>query len=339
MSNLRKTVLAASLGILMAPAFAGVDSNIIRQTAPIFQSPGTWGAIAAQSAGWIRASTPLSCDAWSPDASALSSSQTVTQTSACHYQETRTTQAREQNSVTGVIRNSGDPQVEQRIADVTRTQTVQGPWQPTSDYTSSWVRKQPAQSCTAWTPSEANYEPSVSVAQSQQCQYQETRTIQAQEQNVTTAEIRNKGDAKTESRTVTDTSNRTVQGTGVTETYVVTVGQYNRGSFNYWGYMDPPMLKLWGITQASASSIDHFDYKKQYQLKAAYYANDNSNVFVLAYSVEAPNTPPAAITVNGKTCSIRNTYYENQGYDVFHTVNCGSELMNKAGTTFKLTLR
>lgn len=103
--------------------FYGVCRNI-----PGDFNGGTWVSIAPVTSAWIDNGSAYNCT-WTPDSNDYLPSQSVEQTgSNCKQNQTRTSQAREQNDSTFVIRDIGEPIVENQDIDSYEnpTRTVAG---------------------------------------------------------------------------------------------------------------------------------------------------------------------------------------------------------------------
>lgn len=129
--------------------FYGVCRNI-----PSGYNGGTWLSIAPSVSAWTDTGLEYACT-WSPDASNFLTSQSVIQTGdLCSQDQQQTTQAREQNDSTFVIRDVGLP--------VISTQTIVSIERPTRTVTGTEVATEPetcinvAYSSTVWSVDKSN---------------------------------------------------------------------------------------------------------------------------------------------------------------------------------------
>ena len=107
----------------------------------------TWVAAAALYGNWANSSALYSCTNWSPEGSAYSYDATFTQTATnCSLNQTRTAQAREQETTTGAFRNVGPATSESRtLASQTATR-------PYSVIIGAWQNNGAVANCTNWNP-------------------------------------------------------------------------------------------------------------------------------------------------------------------------------------------
>jgi hypothetical protein len=102
-------------------------------TTPVY---GTWAD--------VNGRTQYNCSAWTPNASTITTSTTVTQNSTCYTDQSRTRQDRELSSITGEVRNKGSILNEQQTltSQISRPYTVA---------VTAWEGNA-ASSCGFWTP-------------------------------------------------------------------------------------------------------------------------------------------------------------------------------------------
>lgn len=213
-----------------------------------------------------------------------------------------------------------------------------GSWQEYTPLIGEWVRQHEPTQCDAWAPDATWVDNADTVQQTASCQFLETQVTQAQERNAATGVIRAKGLPVTAERQVNEISSRSVQGGWTGTEYAMTIGKYSKRTLLYWGYMDSGVRASYSISQNSEGSLDQQLYKN-WLLSAVYFANDGTNSLVVAYSVEAPDTPPKSISINGQACTLKQAYYQNGGRDVLHYAGCGADLANKAGTVVTVKIR
>lgn len=198
----KKTLLLLA-GAMLASQWAHAD-NIIRFSAPIAESVGQWQVIADQESGWRDVGDIYACSNWTPDVGTVSQGVTFTQTATdCVQLQEQTIQARQQNSLSHIIRNVGSPQINQRSVASTSTRDAIGTkpsdWQPTTPLVSGWT-DQSSTGCSL-VPASATLLPG-QVTQSRSCtSVTQTRTTQQREYNQALGTYRNVGVPVVEQKT------------------------------------------------------------------------------------------------------------------------------------------
>lgn len=114
----------------------GVDVyGVCRNIPEGFNNGGTWVSISPTVSSWVNKGAPYDC-VWTPDSSNYLTSQSVVQRgSSCSQEQEKTTQAREQNDSTFMIRNAGSP--------VISTQTIESIEQPTRTVSGTETASEP----------------------------------------------------------------------------------------------------------------------------------------------------------------------------------------------------
>lgn len=109
-------------------------SNIIRAKAPIeFVEQGDWLTWSPSIGPEYDVAT--SCNDWLPDADTVDDGQFFEQTASCYTTSSHQVQQREIHSVTGQLRNAGNPTIETTATQSTKTQRVAGTGKPTDTFT------------------------------------------------------------------------------------------------------------------------------------------------------------------------------------------------------------
>lgn len=167
---------------------------------------------------WVNTGSVYDCSNWTPNPSTITVNMPFTQTATdCKQNQEQTAQDREIDSVSGTVRNSGDPYVNTQYITVGNTRPAVGlleTWTSISpDYT-AWVNNGAINSCSNWSPATNTVLSGQSFTQTAtDCKQPQTRTRQERERETTTLAIRNNGLAVTETQSINATSTRSAIGT------------------------------------------------------------------------------------------------------------------------------
>ncbi|AXH59592.1 hypothetical protein [Pseudomonas amygdali] len=214
----------------------------------------TWVATTSTYGAWTNSGALYSCTNWSPAGSAYSSSANFNQTATnCSLNQTRTAQARQKETTTGAIRNSGSPTTENRtLANQTATRAY-------GVTIGAWQNNGAVANCSNWSPDPSAVNAGTAFTQTAtNCTQAQVRSRVEQYKDHATGVLTTVVNT-TESQTVAASSARTATGTKSTQQcqtggWIVTAEAI--------GPMGPrPVLRLyWGgtllFTNASYNGVD-----------------------------------------------------------------------------------
>lgn len=214
----------------------------------------TWVAAAAVYGNWTNSSALYSCSNWSPAGSAYTYSASFTQTATnCSLNQTRSAQAREQETTTGAYRNVGSATTESRTL---ASQTATRPYAVTIG---AWQNNGAVAGCSNWSPDPSTVNSGTAFTQTAtNCTQAQVRSRVEQYNDHATGVLTTAVNT-TQSQTIAASSTRTATGTKPTQQcqtggWIVTAEAI--------GPMGPrPVLRLyWGgvllVTNASYNGVD-----------------------------------------------------------------------------------
>jgi len=124
---MKKMMLLSAALLLQVLGVSAQAENLIRVKAPITKSLGAWEAIEGISTAWANVGGISGCSNWAPAASTIGAGIAFNQTATdCQQGQERTTQAREENSITHQVRNVGEPEVSSQTVLVSSTRSATG---------------------------------------------------------------------------------------------------------------------------------------------------------------------------------------------------------------------
>jgi len=309
-------------------------SYAVTQTQSAVGSSGTWLSASAVKTSWVDVGTPTNCSNWSPDPSTVTLDVSFTQTATdCQQSQQRTSQARQQNSVSLVYKNVGEPTVESGSYAVTQTQNAVGTlstWLPIASQVSTWADVGAVYGCSNWSPATSTVDTGVTFTQTAtNCQQGQQRTVQAQEQNQQTHAIRNVGAPTIESGAYAVTKTQSALGTSGTwlAASAVTTPWVNVGTpTNCINWSPDPSTVTLGVsfTQTALDcqqSQQRTSQARQQNSVSLNYQNVGSPV-VQTQSIVASATRQAVGTMSGNTSVwVFNTDHVATQYGCMANVN------------------
>ena len=212
----------------------------------------TWVAAASTYGTWTNSGSLYSCTNWTPSGSGYSSSASFTQTATnCSMNQTRSAQAREQETTTGAYRNVGSATTESRTL---ASQTATRPYTVTIG---AWQNNGGVASCSNWGPDPSTVDAGTAFTQSaSDCTQAQVRS-RVEQYNDHATGVLTQAVNTTESQSIAASSTRTATGTKVVEQCL-----YNTS--NIWsitfkpsqsgGGADFTLTVKWGGTNVYAAS-------------------------------------------------------------------------------------
>jgi hypothetical protein len=256
---------------------------------------GTWSAISSLVSGWTNVGMPGSCTNWTPNANTVLQGTTFTQTATdCVQLQEQTIQAREQNTLTSVIRNVGSPQVSQKTIAATSTQDAIGTklsdWQPSTPLVSGWT-EQSSTGCSL-APASATLQPGL-VTQSRNCSsVVQTRTTQQREYNQALGTYRDVGAPVVEQKTtsgIAESRNLSCLYSMYSSNWATNIG--SSAAYAATKYAGQDVLgKMDNVTLEKKSVSDGFLYIRgaYREYTGGYWSEDKKELYVICRVLPAP---------------------------------------------------
>ena len=188
---------------------------------------------------WVDTGSVYDCSNWTPDPSTITVNMPFIQTSTdCKQNQEQTAQNREIDTVSGTVRDSGDPYVNTQYITVGNTRSAVGlleSWVAALPEFTLWVNNGGVTNCTNWSPATSTVTINQDFTQTAtDCTQAQTRSKQNREQETTTGSFRNVGSVITESQNLVASSTRLAK--GAKETWVAITSTYtawvNNGALN-----------------------------------------------------------------------------------------------------------
>lgn len=213
----------------------------------------TWVAVASAYGAWNNSSALYSCSNWSPAGSAYSYSVNFTQAATnCSVNQTRSVQARQQETTTGALRNVG--------AATTESQTIGNQYatRPYSVIIGAWQNNGGVANCSGWTPDPSTVASGTAYTQTGSCTQAQIRSRVEQYNDHATGALTTAVNT-TESQTVGATGYNTAYGTKVVQVCQYAANSYDflYGSYRAPGPVLPPILSYtvyWGGAVVASGS-------------------------------------------------------------------------------------
>jgi len=102
-------------------------ASLTRSAVGTYVNPGVWLTASPVVSSWTNVGVPTACSNWTPDPSTISNGLSFQQTATdCQQTQERTVQAREQNTISLVYRNVGDPQTQNQTLTVSSVRMATG---------------------------------------------------------------------------------------------------------------------------------------------------------------------------------------------------------------------
>jgi hypothetical protein len=218
--NMKKAIILSlsALAVSVSQAAYMVKVNLGEEVT-FFQ----WAAEQPVLGPWVDTGPVYDCSDWTPDPSTITVNMNFTQTATdCKQNQEQTAQDREIDTVSGTVRDSGDPYVNTQYITVGNTRAAVGlleSWVAALPEFTSWVNNGALTGCSNWSPATSTVTINQDFTQTAtDCTQAQTRSKQDREQETTTGSFRNVGAVVTESQNLVTSSTRLAK--GAKETWV-----------------------------------------------------------------------------------------------------------------------